>query len=163
MPSQATLCDWDPTANKPPASAAALPDVRNQVPVLDFDADTDWSAVFHGVLPNDYAGGSLVVMICWLASSATSNDVVWNGAFERWEDDVTDLDSDSFASPQAVTATAPSASGEPSYDQIVFTAAQIDGLVAGERFRLKITRDANNGSDDMAGDAELVGVHLYEA
>jgi hypothetical protein len=33
--------------------------------------------------------------------------------------------------------------------------AQIDSLVAGERFRLKVTRDAANGSDTAAANAEI--------
>lgn len=38
----------------------------------------------------------------------------------------------------------------------------MDSLAAGEAFRLKVTRDADNASDTMAGDAELIGVEIKE-
>jgi len=56
-----------------------------------------------------------------------------------------------------------SATGEPAYDTIAFTnGAQMDSLAAGESFRLRIYRDANNGDDDMAGDAQLLRIEIQE-
>ena len=48
------------------------------------------------------------------------------------------------------------------YTEIAFSNAQIDGLLAGEAFRLRVSRDATNGADTMAGDAELFGIELRE-
>ncbi len=163
MASGDTLCVFTPLHNEPPGSNYATLDFRNVHPVLDFNAATDESAVFTSVLPRNYAGGGLTITLIWAATSATSGNVVWNGAIERMQDDVTDLDSDSFAAAQAVTAGAASASGEPSYDAITFTdGASMDSLAVGEAFRLKITRDANNGSDTMTGDAELLAAEIKE-
>lgn len=163
MASGNSLVAFRATANHPPASAYATPDTRNSHPVLDFDAATDESAIFGGVLPRHYSGGGVTVRLGWLASSATTGDVVWNGAFERHDDDVTDLDADSFAAAQAATATTASGSGEVQYTDIAFTdGAQMDSLAAGESFRLKITRDADNVSDTMTGDAELLSVEIRE-
>lgn len=163
MASGNSLFAWTATANQPPASAYATPDTRNSHPVLDFDADTDESAIFGGVLPRHYGGGGITVMIAWMASSATTGDVVWNTAVERHDDDTTDLDADSFATANAATATTASGSGEVQYTEIAHTSgAQMDSLAAGESFRLKITRDANHASDTMAGDAELLRVEIRE-
>lgn len=163
MASGDTLCVFTPLHNEPPGSNYATLDFRNVHPVLDFDAATGESAVFTSVLPRNYAGGGLTVTLIWAATSATSGNVVWNAAIERMQDDVTDLDSDSFAAVQAVTAGAASASGEPAYDAITFTdGTQMDSLAVGEAFRLKITRDANNGSDTMTGDAELLAAEIKE-
>ena len=38
----------------------------------------------------------------------------------------------------------------------------MDSLAVGESFRIKITRDADNGSDTMAGDAQLFAVKVKE-
>lgn len=163
MASGNTLVVFTAQANQPPASSYATPDTRNAHPVLDFDAAADESAIFGGVLPRHYAGGGITVRLGWLASSATTGDVVWNAAIERHDDDVTDLDADSFAAAQAATATTASASGETQYTDIAFTdGAQMDSVAAGESFRLKITRDADHASDTMAGDAELLTVEIRE-
>lgn len=150
-------------ANEPPASAAATPDRRNTMLVLDFDDSTDESAVFPGALSDAYGGGGLTVTLVWMATSATTGNVVWNVQVERHEDDAVDLDSDSFAAAQAATGTTASASGEVQYTNVTFTdGAQMDSLAAGESFRLKVTRDADNGSDTMTGDAELLRVIVRE-
>jgi hypothetical protein len=154
---------FSPLHNQPPAANAATIDLRNQHPVLDFDSATDEDAIFGSVLPRNYAGGGLTITLVWMASTAVADEVVWNTSIERHQDDVDDLDADSFAAVSAVTATTASASGETAYDVTTHTSgAQMDSLAAGESFRLKVTRDANNASDDMAGDAELLRVEVRE-
>ena len=150
-------------AGEPPASNYATLDSRNNHPVIDHDDTTDESMYFTGFLGNDYAGNGLTALIGWMASTATSGNVVWNLAIERNEDEGTDLDSDSFASAQAATAAAPSTSGALQYTSIAFTSgAQMDSVVAGESFRAKLTRNASNGSDTMSGDAEVKFLAIYE-
>lgn len=157
------LAVFTPLSNEPPASAFATLDTRNSVPVLDFDAATDEEAVFGGVLPANYAGGGLTVTLVWMATSATTGDVVWDAQIEAHADDAFDIDSDGFAAVQSVTATTASASGEQQYSNITFTSgAQMDSLAAGESYRIKVRRDANNGSDTMTGDAELLRVVIKE-
>lgn len=163
MASGDTLCIFVPTDNEPTSSNYATLDTRNAHPVLDFDASTDESAVFTGVLPRNYAGGGLTVTLIWGASAATSGDVVWNSAIERIAEGAQDIDSDGFATAQAATATASGTSGVQDYVTIAHTSgAQMDSLAAGESFRLKITRDANHANDDATCDAELVAVEIRE-
>jgi len=136
---------------------------RNNHILAAFDAATDQSFDFACVMPEHYGGGGLTVTLIWAAASATANDCIWNAQIERHQDDTDDLDSDSFAAVQAVTATAASVAGELSYDDITFTdGAQMDSVVAGESFRLRVLRDADNGSDNMAGDAQLKAIHITE-
>lgn len=157
------LQQWPASDGVPPTSAFAPTLRRNNHIVAAFDAATDENLDFEGVLPANYGGGGLTVRLVWLAATATSGNVVWNAQIERHQDDVDDLDADTLAAAQAVTAAAASASGEPSYDNITFTnGAQMDSLAAGESFRLRITRDADNGSDTMSGDAQLLRVILLE-
>lgn len=146
-----------------PTSNPATRDTRNNHRVLDYDAATDETAYFEGVLPRAYDGGGLTATIVWMASTATSGNCVWNIGVERHQDDAFDLDSDGFAANNAVTAGAASASGETSYDAITFTdGADMDSLAVGESFRIQVVRDANNASDTMAGDAELLRVEIRE-
>lgn len=159
--------EWDmqfgPLDNEAPSANYATLDTRNLHPVLDFDAGTDESAVFTGILPPYYSGGGISVEIFWSATSATSGNVVWNAAIERIDLSGLDIDADSFASAQTVTTAAPGTSGMVVKSTITFSnGAQMDSLAADEPFRLKVTRDADNGSDTMTGDAEIVRVMLVE-
>lgn len=164
MASGDSLYIFTPAANTPPAALAATPDTRNAHLVLDFDAGTDEEGIFPGLMPQSYSANiGVTARVVWLASSATSGDVVLAISLERHEDDVDDLDSDTFAAANTVTATAASASGEPQYTEISFTAgSDMDSIVKGESFRLKFSRLGSDGSDDMAGDLELLRIELRE-
>lgn len=163
MASGNTLCVFTPAANVPPSSNYATLDTRNGHLVLDFDPATDEDSVFPGVLPRHYGGGGLTVTLYWSATSATSGNCKWNVQVERLEDEGTDTDADSFASAQTATAAAPSTSGALQYTTVTFTSGtQMDSLAAGEAFRLKVTRDANDAGDTMTGDAELHRVEVRE-
>jgi hypothetical protein len=85
--------------------------------------------------------------------------VVWDVSLERM---TTDLDADSFGTIASGTAAAnTTASGILTVTEITLTT--IDSVTAGDAFRLKVTRDANNGSDNMSNDAELVAVEVRSA
>lgn len=152
-----------------PGSNPATPDIRaggstpaEAFPVYDFDAGTveylDFIAVLSG-----YGGGGLTVSIKWAASSATSGNVVWQAAIRRIQDDAEDIDTAHTYDFNSVTAGAPTASGELSYDDITFTSgADMDSLANGEQFILRLSRNASSGSDTMAGDAEFVSVIIKE-
>lgn len=172
MASGNSLCVFQAMDGIPPTTAYATQDILaggatpvEAAPVLDFDAATDEYIDFYGVLPQHYAGGGLTLTLVWSASSATSGDVIWGAAFRRINDDAEDIDTTahSYDFNASAAATAPSAQGEVSYDNITFTdGADMDSLAAGEMFFLRIRRDADNGSDTMAGDAELHYVHVKE-
>lgn len=163
MASGDTLCVFTSHMGQPPTANYGTLDTRNTHLITDFDAGTDESIYFPGVLPRHYGSNGVTVRICWMASTATTNEVVWAAAWERHQDDAFDLDGDGFAAAQTVTATAPSASGEVSYDDIAFTdGAQMDSVAVGESFRLHVYRDADDGDDDMTGDAELLRVEVRE-
>lgn len=146
-----------PIDNEPPAASYATLDTRNNHPVLDFDAAADESAIFTDVLPADYSGAGIRIYLYWAASTAVAGDVVWNAAIERIDLSSLDIDADGFAAVKAATTTAPATSGMVVRTTINFSdGAEMDSLAAGELFRLKVTRDADNVADTMAGDAELL-------
>ena len=155
-----TLARFNALDAQPPASNYAQFRTRNSIAVLDYDAATDESTVFVSSIPEaaDFTTG-IAVRIYWIATSATSGDVVWNTSFERG---TTDLDTDSFATAVAGTATTNGTSGIITVTTINHSGSEIDGLVAGDAFRFRLLRDADNGSDTMTGDAEVVAVELRQ-
>ena len=151
---------WLATANQPPAASAATMAFRNGHPVLEFDAATAEIAIFSGVLPVSYSAGGFLTTVYWMAASATSGDVKWNVYIEAHTPDADDLDSDSFGSLNTTTATTASAAGELMQTNVSITSG--DGLLAGESFRLQVSREANHAADTMTGDAQLLKVVFRE-
>ena len=145
MASGDTLLIFHPLHNEPPSSNAATFDTRNQHHVLDFDATTNESAVFSAIMPQHYAGTTgVTVYIHYSMSSAEADTVDWDAAFERIGDQQQDVDSDSFAAVNSTDdTTVPGTSGLVDIISIAFTdGADMDSVAKGEKFRLKITRDA---------------------
>lgn len=165
MASGDLLAVFHPRDNNPPASAYATVDTRDAIMVLDFGASSDKEAVFTGLMEN-YGGGGVTATIYWMATSATSGNAVWQGAFRSFTADADDIDTKSFAAfnSSGAQATA-SATGEHMEDTITFTdGADMDSVANGEWFHFKVRRDADDTSatDSMSGDAELVMVELRE-
>lgn len=162
MASGDTLATFTAAANEPPASGYATLDTRNSHLVLDFDAASDEAAVFRGVLPSNYAGGGATVDVYWMATSATTGDVVWTAAWEENDPNNVDLDADSFGTASTVTTTTDGTSGQVVESTLTITHANMGSPAAGDPFRLKITRNADDAADTMTGDAELIAIHCRE-
>jgi len=156
-----TYAVFTPLDNQPPATNYATFDTRNSIAVLDFDASTDESAVFVGIMPEAASLASgLKIRIHWMATSATSGACRWGVQIERMN---TDEDSDSFDTAATAGTTTNGTSGIVTATEITITT--IDSIAAGEPYRLKVYRDADgtSGTDDMTGDAELVAVEVRSA
>ncbi len=157
-PGSKTLARFTPRDNQPPTSNFATLDTRNTIAVLDYNDTTKETAVFVGVIPQgaDLTSG-LSISIFWMATTATSGDCRWEIELERGN---TDLDSDSFDTAQVGTTTTNGTAGIPNKTTITLTT--IDSVAVGEFFRLRVARDAANGGDTMAGDAELLAVEIQQ-
>lgn len=154
-----TIEQFSALDNQPPATNFATLDTRNSIAVLDFDDATKETAVFVGVISEAASLGSgLIVRLHWMATSATSGDCRWEVAVERSN---TDLDADSFDTVATGTTTTNGTSGIASVTAITVTT--IDSVAAGDLFRLRVSRDAANAGDTMAGDAELIAVEVRSA
>ena len=163
MSSGDTLLVFSPLSNEPPASNFASFDTRNNHVVLDFDASTNESAVFSGIMPQHYTGTTgVTVYIHYAMTSATSGDIDWDVCFERIGDQQLDIDADSFAAANSIdNTTVPGTAGNVDVVSVAFTnGADMDSVAAGESFRIKITRDAS--SDTASGDAELFKIEIRE-
>lgn len=140
-----------------PSSNPARPDARTQQPVLAFDGTTAWFWEWITRLPESYNGNGLAVDILWTA--AGSGNCVWNAAFSRIQVGVTNLNNaPTYATAQAVTTAAPGANPLATLSTITFTNSQIDGALAGEPVKFRLSRDAANGSDTLAQEAQVFQV-----
>jgi hypothetical protein len=155
-----TIIRFTPADNQPPASNFATLDTRNSILVLEFDAATQESANFIGVIPEGATlTNGLTVRLWWMGDTATTGNVRWGVSFERVG---TDNDADSFSSVTEATGAANGTSGIETVTSI--TATAIDSLAAGDRFRLRVARIAADATNDtMTGDAQLVAVEVRSA
>lgn len=124
--------------------------------VYDFDDTTAEYLDYLCYLGPNYAGGGLTITLPWTATSATSNAVVWRAAIRRLNTSE-DVDaSHSYDFNSASASSAPATNGQPVYPTVAFTSgADMDSLVAGEMFILRVGRLPTDAGDTMTGDAEL--------
>lgn len=162
MASGDQLWRWEAGAGVPPTSAFAPHIRRNNHLLAAFDAATAESLDFEDVMDRRYtAGASVTVTVIWTSDTATTGNVVWSLQAER-HNTAQDLDVDGFAAAVTVTSAAPATAGAPVYATVTLTNAQLDGVAAGEHFRLRVTRAAADAGDTMAGDAHLIAVEGRE-
>ena len=165
MASGDSLCFANALNNQPPSTSFATFDIRNNIPVLDFDDTADEVARFGLFMPNHYSGGGVTLTIGWMATSATTGTISLDGAFKSITNDVDDIDSKTFASDNNANPTTSSVSGKVIYTTIDFTdGSDMDSVQAGEYFELRVRRDANGttSTDNMVGDMELLFIEIKE-
>ena len=141
----------------------AVSNTTERRPVLAYDAATKESAQWTDIAPQGLTG-TLTVVITYIMASATSGNVVWLAAVEAITDADASPDLDSAASfdtDNSVTSAVPGTAGL--IKQVSITLTTNDSLTAADYFRLRIARDAANGSDTATGDAHLLAVELRDA
>jgi hypothetical protein len=150
-----------PAGNEPPTTNYSTLDTRNGHPVLDHDDTTAEASIFTGRLFG-YAGGGITVSVAFSMTSAITNTCGFTVEIERIGDQVLDIDADSFATAQTITAvTVPGTSGFVDVVSVsISSGANMDSLADGEQFRLRLKRDVAN--DNAAGDAEVHWVAVRE-
>lgn len=115
-------------------------------------------------MPAAYTGsGTLKCDIYYIMASATADKVDWEVSVEAVTPaDATDLDAgESFDTANAADGTVPSTAGY--LGKITVTLTNKDSVAAGDMVRLKLERDADDGSNDTAtGDARFLFARLYE-
>lgn len=164
MASGDTLVVFTAASGIPTSSNGATFGVRNGHVCSLHDDSTDESIDFTAVMPQHYAGGGVDVVIKTAATSATSGTARLSTAFELLTSQ--DMDSDGFATANTGAAAANGTSGIETTTTIAHTnGAQMDSVVAGSRFRLRFSRDADgtSGTDDMTGDLQLYTIEIREA
>lgn len=132
---------------------------RNGHPIVAFDQTVDEGIIFHGIMSQDYSAGTMTLDMEFAGDGVTTGDVKW---LVSWEAAPADLDVDSFHTAKTVTTTTSGTDGGTVTSTITFTQAEADGLAAGDPFRLKVVRDADDAGDTMTADAQLLSVHVRQ-
>lgn len=125
---------------------------------LDFDQTSDENAQWTVVMPDSYDGGTITASMYWTANSTSTNSVVWAIQARAYADgDALDA---SWGTAQTITdANGSSAntlriSGSTSAVTIAGTPA------GGQVVQIRVFRDADNASDNLAADARLIAVKI---
>ncbi|MDA8113515.1 MAG: hypothetical protein M0Z43_02145, partial [Acidithiobacillus sp.] len=146
-----------PTTNA--AAAACITGTNTQKGVLDFDAATDESGQVTIMLPADAtqltSGGGIDVAVKWLAA-ATTGSVVWGVQTSC----VATAETDDPSWNTATTVTDAALGTTLQTNDAAIADVTATGCAAGELLHLLVYRDADNGSDDMTGDARLIGFEV---
>ncbi|MES3013278.1 MAG: hypothetical protein V4750_06050 [Pseudomonadota bacterium] len=138
---------------QPPATNYATFDTRNSRALDIFDDSVNESILIAYKLPEGAVTTSgLKVIIEFKAAAATSGTMNWEAAFEKG---TTDSDTDSFDTSNTGSAAVNGTSGISTV--LTITCTNIDSLVAGDHYILKITRDA---SDSVTGFGQLCTVEV---
>jgi len=139
------------------------------IPKYDFDDGTNDGTSegecidLYGQLSGRYGGGGVTIHLKWMAKSSTAGNVLWRAAFREVIEGGDDLDVSHTYDYNSVVATAPATLGQIDYTTITFTdGADMDNVGANDMFILRINRFGDNASDNLSGDAELVGVVVVE-
>ena len=154
--------NWLPTDASFRSSGYATLDTRNTHPVLDFSDSAFENVFFHGIMPDNYeTDASIDVSIHYAMTSASSGDCFWAVRIEKMTG--LDIDSDSFTATYLnIVDTVPSPAGtvKTATGSLTLADSRLDGLVAGDLFRLEVLRAGSLGTDTASGDAELLMVEM---
>ena len=159
-----TLLQYDAHSFVLPGSGAPGLDVAANRPFVAFDESSVETVYSKAVaLPGQYGGGTLKANIGYVMASATSGKVDFEVSVEAVTDgDALDLDAgDDFDTPNAVAATVPGTAGH--LDVLTVTLSNKDSVAAGDLFRIRLKRDADDATDDTAaGDARVLWEEIWE-
>ena len=127
---------------------------------LAFDAAGD-EAAFWMFKAVSYGSGNVTCDIYWYADTASSGDVIFDAQLAAItpNTDSQDVETKSFATANSVTDSHLGTTGQRLH-QATITISNLDSIAANDIVWLRLNRDANNGSDTMAGDCLVVLVTL---
>lgn len=149
---------YHPTSNFP--QYKVTPGTNFPVSGLFYDATTD-EAAFWTFPATNYGSGNITLTLFWYADTASSGNVSWEAqiACITPNTDTQDVETDGLATLNHVQDTHLGTTGQRLHSCQI-TLSNLDSIAAGDLCWLRIARDANgtNNTDDMTGDAALVGV-----
>jgi len=126
------------------------------------DGDTQETALWQDVLDDDYGGGALYLDIYYAMASGTSDEVEWEASITA----ISDGDSERFqdAAPDTTNTSVVTVPGTAGYiDKATITLTNKDSIAAGDLFQLRISTDADDGTnDDATGDRILLKAVMRE-
>lgn len=127
--------------------------------VAQFDAATAEYVTMAFRWPVNYASGG-TLLLQWMANSASGNSVVWGARVGATTAADADTPVEHAAAAASTTTTAGNATEARRMIETSITLANLDSVAVGDLALLIVYRDAANGSDTLAVDAELITAAL---
>ena len=131
------------------------------------DSTRDYSAISQAFeWPDEYADGTVKAVIYWYGRNV-SNAVIWEISFEAETPGAAGATVDmedgasSFSTVNQQSSTANGTQGEVTAQEV--TLSNLDSVAKADHVRIKLTRNADDGSDNFSGDAYVPLVVIYEA
>lgn len=150
------------TASAGLTSIAGASSPAERFTVLAFD---DGATLEHFdfplIMPQSFAGTTGITLRFMHGSAAATGNYLLGAALRRIEDDTDDLDTTAhtYVYQETSAVTTPSAIGEVAYDSLALTNAQMDGVIAGDAFILRIRVD---GDTTITGDTYIYQIEVRE-
>ena len=159
----ATRFVFSPNSAEFPSSNFPQLLLSNRRPALAFDAGTQETAYWTGIVPQGFTG-TVTAVITYAMASATANLIEFEVALEAISDGDS-IDTDATTSFDTVNTGGATVPGTAGYiDQVSVTLTNADSIAAGDYFRLSVSRDADDGTNDTAtGDLYLLSVELRDS
>lgn len=144
-----------------PAQFAVITGTSPDSWVVAFDDATNETVVLTLMMPQAYAAGTLTLVLQLAMASATSGDVDVDVSVEARDIAGNDpVNADSFDTVNSVDNTSVPGTALLGFE-VEVTLTNKDSVAAGDRVRLKITRDA--ASDTASGDMYLLSAEIRES
>ena len=157
MASGDTLLELHPLGNEYSGTDAAVLAKRNGIWVLVYTKDVSDDAIWTRVMPS--YGSTGITAKLHVTSPATSGNMDWDVALSRLT--ALDIDGHTFGSAISVDNTnINGTSGIPTIVSVALLTAEMDSVVAGDWFQIKITRDGSPDTTD--DDLQLGFVEIQE-
>jgi hypothetical protein len=125
---------------------------------LSFDAAAIEGRIWSGRVPRGF-GSTLTVNGIFYMASATSGSVVLAAQIACVSDTDASVNAKVFDTANSATIAVPAAALKAKQFSITMTTA--DSIAAGDFFNFVLQRTGSSGSDDAAGDMELIALDLY--
>lgn len=156
-----TLSILVPFDLEPPSTLSCLLGSTNNHPVLVYESTTGLFGIFTTIMPQNYSNTTGVTVYIESNCASTTGTVGWLLSMERM--DVTNAPgTDSFGAVTTVTATSANATANlPIIQSAAITkGTNMDSVVAGDTFRLKVGRDVAN--DTAVNPAQIFSIEIRE-
>jgi len=156
-----TLATFTAQSNSAPSSSFATFDTRNDHVVLDYTSTTMQYGIFADVMPQNYVTSTGAQVVTYWTSTSTSGVLVAMADFERIGVGSQDIDTDGYAASSTASTSVSATSGNTFTITFNLTNANLDAVLAGEPYRLRIGR-TKSSAEDTIEDAELNFIKIIQ-
>lgn len=146
----------------------AIVNTTERIPVLAFDAAVDEWCYWSVVVPQGWTGAVTAILTLLANSVAANADSYWEVSVQAVtpgggtaDDTINQSTTTSYAAVNAGNVLHPTTA----YQEVALsiTLTNMDSAAAGDSLRIKVSRDANHASDDLAVDALLKSAEIRDS